>query len=43
MRDVDHRVIGNGRRGSVTKLLQKAFFDVVAGREPEFKRYLSYV
>jgi branched-chain amino acid aminotransferase len=43
IREVDHRKIGNGQRGSVTKLLQQAYFDVVAGREPEFKRYLTYV
>ncbi len=43
IREVDHRTIGNGGRGPVTKLLQQAYFDVVAGREPEFKRYLTYL
>jgi branched-chain amino acid aminotransferase len=43
IREVDRRAIGNGSRGPMTKLLQEAYFDVVAGREPEFQRYLSYV
>jgi branched-chain amino acid aminotransferase len=43
IREIDHRTIGNGKRGPMTKLLQEAYFDVVAGREPEFQRYLSYV
>jgi branched-chain amino acid aminotransferase len=43
IREVDHRVIGNGGRGAVTELLQQAYFDAVAGREPEFKQYLTYV
>jgi branched-chain amino acid aminotransferase len=43
IREVDRRRIGDGGRGPVTKLLQQAYFDVVAGREPEFKQYLTYV
>ena len=43
IRAVDRRTIGGGKRGPLTQLLQQAFFDVVSGREPEFKRYLSYV
>jgi len=43
IREVDHRAIGNGSRGPVTKLLQEAYFDVVAGRDPEFERYLAYL
>jgi branched-chain amino acid aminotransferase len=43
IREVDRRMIGNGRRGPMTKLLQEAYFDVVGGREPEFQRYLTYV
>jgi branched-chain amino acid aminotransferase len=43
IREVDRRTIGNGKRGPMTKLLQEAYFDVVAGREPEFQRYLTYV
>jgi len=43
VREVDHRAIGNGSRGPVTKLLQEAYFDVVAGRDPAFERHLTYL
>jgi branched-chain amino acid aminotransferase len=43
VREVDHRKIGDGKRGSVTKLLQQSYFDVVAGAIPEFNHYLTYV
>jgi branched-chain amino acid aminotransferase len=43
IREVDHRAIGSGSRGPVTKALQEAYFDVVAGRDPDFERYLAYV
>jgi branched-chain amino acid aminotransferase len=43
VREVDHRQVGAGRRGPVTKALQDAFFDAVAGRNPKYERWLSYV
>ncbi len=43
VREIDHRQIGAGRRGPVTKALQDAFFDVVAGRNRKYERWLSYV
>jgi branched-chain amino acid aminotransferase len=43
VREVDRRSIGNGRRGPVTKLLQDTYFDLVAGREPKYERWLSYL
>jgi branched-chain amino acid aminotransferase len=43
IREVDHRAIGNGSRGPVTKLLQEAYFDVVAGRDPGFEHHLAYL
>jgi branched-chain amino acid aminotransferase len=43
IREVDHRAIGNGSRGPVTKALQEAYFGVVAGRDPAFERYLAYL
>jgi branched-chain amino acid aminotransferase len=43
VREVDRRRIGSGRRGSVTGMLQTAFFDVVAGRERKYERWLSYL
>ena len=42
IREVDHRTIGTGRRGPITKALQDDYFDVVAGRDPEFERFLAY-
>ena len=30
-------------RGPVTKALQSAFFDVVAGREPKYESWLRYL
>ena len=40
---LDHRVIGNGKRGEVTKKLQDAYFDVVYGRDEKYKHYLTYI
>ncbi len=40
---LDHRVIGNGRRGPVTEKLQKAYFDVVYGRNEKYKNYLTFI
>jgi branched-chain amino acid aminotransferase len=43
VREIDHRSIGSGRRGPVTKRLQSAFFEVVAGREPKYEGWLTYL
>lgn len=43
VREIDHRRIGSGRRGPVTKTLQGAFFDVVAGRERKYESWLTYL
>ena len=43
IREVDRRPVGEGRRGPVTRTLQSAFFDVVAGREGKYERWLTYV
>jgi branched-chain amino acid aminotransferase len=43
VKEVDGRVIGNGKRGEVTKELQEAYFDVVYGRDKSYKHYLTYV
>jgi len=43
VREVDHRTVGNGARGPITKMLQAAFFDVVAGRDPKYERWLTSV
>ncbi len=43
IRDVDNYVIGNGKRGTMTEQLQKAYFDVVYGRNPKYKHLLTYI
>ena len=43
VREVDHRKIGGGKRGPITKLLQDAFFDVVTGRDRKHESWLTYV
>ncbi len=40
---LDHRVIGNGRRGDMTEKLQSAYFDVVYGRNEKYKDYLTFI
>ena len=43
IREVDGRVIGNGKRGEITRELQEAYFDVVYGRDKDFEHYLTYI
>ncbi|HTN42312.1 MAG TPA: branched-chain amino acid transaminase [Nitrospiria bacterium] len=43
IREVDGRVIGTGKPGDVTKLLQNLFFDAVAGKDPVHQSWLTYV
>ena len=43
IREIDDRKIGNGKPGSVTKELQAAFFDIVKGKNSEYKEWLSYL
>ena len=43
IRDVDARVIGRGSRGPITEKIQSAYFDVVAGKNEKYIKYLTYV
>jgi branched-chain amino acid aminotransferase len=43
IREIDNRRIGAGTRGPVTAKLQKAFFDLVAGRNPKYAHWLTPV
>ncbi|WP_281951501.1 branched-chain-amino-acid transaminase [Nitrosophilus kaiyonis] len=43
IKEVDGRVIGNGKRGEMTKELQSAYFDVVYGRDKDFEHMLTYI
>ena len=43
IRELDGRVIGDGRRGPITERLQKMYFDQVEGRRSAHPEWLSYV
>jgi branched-chain amino acid aminotransferase len=43
IRTVDKITIGNGRRGPITEVIQKRFFDVINGVAPDIHGWLTYV
>jgi branched-chain amino acid aminotransferase len=43
IRELDNRQIGPGHRGPVTEKLQSTFFDVVAGKAPQYRHWLTLV
>jgi branched-chain amino acid aminotransferase len=43
IRELDGRIIGAGKRGPVTTKIQKLFFDVVNGKVPKYKHWLTQV
>ncbi len=43
IREVDNRPIGEGTRGPITQRLQSLYFDVVKGRHPKHRGWLTYV
>ncbi|MBF0471901.1 MAG: branched-chain amino acid transaminase, partial [Gammaproteobacteria bacterium] len=43
IREVDNRMIGDGKRGEITTKLQSLYFDAVHGRLPQHDPWLSYV
>ncbi len=43
VRDIDHRKIGRGEAGPVTRRLQESFFSVVKGTDTKHDHWLSYV
>ena len=43
IREIDNRIIGNGSKGETTDRIQKSFFDIVAGKSPKFKYWLTEV
>jgi len=43
IREIDRRQVGAGGRGPIADQLQAAFFDVVAGREPKYQHWLTFV
>ncbi len=43
VREIDDRAVGEGTRGPVTTLLQKAFFDIVKGEDSTHQNWLAPV
>jgi branched-chain amino acid aminotransferase len=43
IRELDGRVIGEGKAGPLTKAIQKAFFDVVTGKDKKHRHWLTPV
>lgn len=43
IRELDNRLIGDGKRGPITEKLQKRYFDCVEGKLSEYQNWLSYV
>ena len=40
---INKTTIGNGKIGSITKILQKSFMDVTMGKEQKFASWLHYI
>jgi branched-chain amino acid aminotransferase len=43
IRELDNRMIGDGKRGPITEKLQAAFFDIVNGRNKKYHHWLTPV
>ncbi|MBI4688037.1 MAG: branched-chain amino acid transaminase [Nitrospirae bacterium] len=43
VREVDGRVIGEGKPGTITKKLQEKFFKIVRGEDKIYKSWLTYI
>jgi branched-chain amino acid aminotransferase len=43
IREIDDRMIGDGKPGTLTKKLSTKFFDAVFGRDAKYKHWLTYV
>ncbi|MCS6984257.1 MAG: branched-chain amino acid transaminase [Leptospiraceae bacterium] len=43
LREIDHRIIGNGKIGPVTQKIQEAYFRVVTGKEDRHQNWLTRV
>jgi branched-chain amino acid aminotransferase len=41
IKEVDGRVVGDGKPGAVTRRLQETFFDAVHGRAPQYRSWLT--
>ncbi|MFT6399419.1 MAG: branched-chain amino acid aminotransferase [Bradymonadia bacterium] len=43
VREIDERMIGNGRRGEITTLVQSTYFDIVRGSNNDFDEWLDFI
>jgi branched-chain amino acid aminotransferase len=43
IREVDRRIIGNGKPGPITQTIQSIFFDTVKGKNSTYRHWLTYV
>jgi branched-chain amino acid aminotransferase len=43
IREVDGKHIGRGKRGKITEMLQRIFFNAVRGKEPKYEFWLDHV
>jgi len=43
VREIDHRKIGRGEAGPVTRRLQEAFFSIVKGKDSKHEHWLTYL
>lgn len=43
IRELDGRIIGNGKAGKITKKLQSVFFDIVKGKNKKYQSWLTYI
>ena len=43
VREIDNRSVGTGKPGPITQKVQSLYFDLVKGKNPHFKEWLSYL
>lgn len=43
VRQIDKKTIADGKVGHMSKVLNKAFLDIVQGKNPKYKKWLTYV
>jgi branched-chain amino acid aminotransferase len=43
IRELDDRIIGNGGRGPITEKIQSLFFDIVKGKNDQYRSWLTMV
>jgi len=43
IREIDGRIIGEGRRGPITEKIQSKFFEIVRGKDSAYEKWLTFV